>query len=83
VDATGAGTGAEGPEPGVRRARGPRRVAVDFLLPFSRAKLAFFRPMTTTAAIFSILTLILLGVGWYSVNRREPPPRRRQAGDGR
>jgi len=39
--------------------------------------------MNTISAVFTVLTLLVLGVGWWAVNRKEPPPRRRQPGEPR
>jgi hypothetical protein len=33
--------------------------------------------MSTTAAIFTVLTAIFLGIGWVSINKKEKPLRRR------
>jgi len=37
--------------------------------------------MSSMSAIMVVLTIIFLGYGWYAINRKTEPPRRRRAAD--
>jgi hypothetical protein len=37
--------------------------------------------MSTMSAIMVVLTIIFLGYGWYAINKKAEPPRRRRAVD--